>query len=1346
MKKKFYTLLFALLAIVMQVQAQVVLNAENFPDANFRAALASELGINEGDEITAEKIASKTYLNFSDKSIADLTGIEYFTALKYLYCHNNQLTALDVSNNTALTQLLCNNNQLTALDVSNNTALTTLHCYNNQLTALDVSNNTALTELACYSNQLTALDVSNNTALTSLYCQQNQLTTLDVSNNTALTRLYCYNNQLTALDVSNNTALTTLYCYYNQLTALDISKNMALITLRCYNNQLTALDVSNNTALTTLHCYNNQLTTLDVSNNTALTTLYCYYNQLTVLDVSNNTALTTLSCHSNQLADLDISKNTALTMLSCGNNQLTTLDVSNNTALTTLYCHNNRIQGEKMDAFIQMLPMFNGGSIYLIHNDNSEEGNIINNSQITNIQEKGWAVYYYENNNWNKYNFHYTGPGIELNSTNFPDITFRSKLILATNVNEGEVIPQALLQNKTELNLKSYMDGAGRVAVIQDLTGIEHFTGLKKLDCSANLLSALNLSNNNNLNEVHCYFNKINNEQMASLISTLPSTTDGQLYVLHEGSYLFFSEENQISKKLVDAAKAKGWKVYCNKNNQWVETDGQPDINDLLGDYTFYYGSSGTTTMDCQLVKTSSGYGLKFTGTPEGIIPVNMSFDNTTMKFKNTQFVGDWKTASVTTEQAIVLLMYTNGTSVYRTASTTSVGLEGTLSIDPETADVVWTMTGTAPSGRDFYALRVANTSEGTYETITSTNISSWINPVKLVKKKKVILLNEENFPDANFRAALANILGISEGDEISQEKINATTQINVSDKSISDLKGIEHFTALTTLYCNYNQLTALNVSKNTALTNLYCDNNQLAALDVSKSTALTQLYCGKNKLTALDVSNNTALGYLSCGYNQLTTLDVSKNTALTYLFCFGNQLTTLDVSKNTALTRLDVSGNQLTALDVSKNTALKHLTCGENQLTTLDVSKNTALITLIVYENLLTALDVSKNTTLEDLLCTDNQLTALDISKNTALTQLNCSGNQLTALDVSKNTALTALNVSENQLTALDMSKNTALRNLRCNFNKLTALDVNKNTALYWLYCYGNQLTALDVSKNTALTMLFCNNNQIKGAQMDALITSLPTVNLGHFIVIDTKDANEGNVCTKTQVAAAKAKGWIAYDYNYNSWSESEYEGSDELILNEDNFTDGNFRATLSQILGISEDDEITPEMIDEITTLNVSNKIISNLKGIEHFTELETLYCQLNQIKDADMDALIAGLPTRNVNESSPRLVAPRKANNTWGSLYAYDNTTGNEGNVITTEQVADANAKGWKVYQYNGTAWEEYTGTSTGITNLSNDDDIIGTWYTLDGKRLNDKPQKAGIYIVKMNNGTMKKVAVK
>ncbi len=196
MKKKIYTMLIALLAIAINVQAQVVLNEENFPDANFRAALATKLGISEGETITQEEINTTTFLDVSVENISNLKGIEHFTALTELYCMNNQLTALDVSNNTALTYLNCNDNQLTTLDVSNNTALEQLDCSYNQLIALDVSNNTALTTLYCYYNQLTTLDVSKNTALAWLWCNSNQLTDLNVSKNTALTYLNCSVNQI----------------------------------------------------------------------------------------------------------------------------------------------------------------------------------------------------------------------------------------------------------------------------------------------------------------------------------------------------------------------------------------------------------------------------------------------------------------------------------------------------------------------------------------------------------------------------------------------------------------------------------------------------------------------------------------------------------------------------------------------------------------------------------------------------------------------------------------------------------------------------------------------------------------------------------------------------------------------------------------------------------------------------------------------------------------------------------------------------------------------------------------------------------------------------------------------
>ena len=278
--------------------AGVAIDDTNFPDANFRT-IVEHYDTNKDSSLSDTEIAAVKKINCSNKGITNLKGIEYFTSLNILLCTDNQLTALDVSENTALTELDCRFNKLTALDVSKNTALTILECNANRLTALDVSKNTALTELDCSFNELTALDVSKNTALTALDCSINKLTALDVSKNTALTKLYCNENRLTALDVSKNTALLYLICVVNQLTSLDVSKNTALTDLNCSNNELTALDVSKNTALTVLRSNHNQLTTLDVSKNTALLYLSCTSNQLTSLDLNNTKITNDPNCRNN---------------------------------------------------------------------------------------------------------------------------------------------------------------------------------------------------------------------------------------------------------------------------------------------------------------------------------------------------------------------------------------------------------------------------------------------------------------------------------------------------------------------------------------------------------------------------------------------------------------------------------------------------------------------------------------------------------------------------------------------------------------------------------------------------------------------------------------------------------------------------------------------------------------------------------------------------------------------------------------------------------------------------------------------------------------------------------------
>jgi hypothetical protein len=219
----------------------------SFKDPGFLAAVRDITGKLE-EPILDYDVARIWDLNIgvwnTSYTISDLSGIEHFSALRYLDCYGQQLEELDLSKNTALTYLNCDGNQLTGLDVSNNLALYTLFCSINSLTTLDISNNINLGSLSCWYDQLCVLDVSKNTKLMDLGCGGNHLTALNVSDNTELKQLNCYNNQLTRLDVSKNIKLVGLDCAENQLTGLDVSDNTALELLRCrYNYMISPDDV-----------------------------------------------------------------------------------------------------------------------------------------------------------------------------------------------------------------------------------------------------------------------------------------------------------------------------------------------------------------------------------------------------------------------------------------------------------------------------------------------------------------------------------------------------------------------------------------------------------------------------------------------------------------------------------------------------------------------------------------------------------------------------------------------------------------------------------------------------------------------------------------------------------------------------------------------------------------------------------------------------------------------------------------------------------------------------------------------------------------------------------------------
>ena len=292
--KKYVFGLFLATAFTSSLSAQVTIDENNFPDANFSDAVAA-FNTDGDNSLSETEIAAVTKIDVQNKGITDMTGLEHFTALKTLYCQKNKnLTSIDVSQNINLKDFRCNDCGFTSLDVSALENLSVFYCFNNKLTSLDVSGNLLLKDLQCNGNnisslilppeqptardnKMTYLIISNNpigsvdvtyfTNLSSLQCNYCNLDELDVTNNKNLTRLYCWNNNLTDLDLSNNTKLSDFRCSYNPFGELDLTKLTSLSHLECRNCELEVLDLTQNLALTYVQCESNHLTTLDLSKN-----------------------------------------------------------------------------------------------------------------------------------------------------------------------------------------------------------------------------------------------------------------------------------------------------------------------------------------------------------------------------------------------------------------------------------------------------------------------------------------------------------------------------------------------------------------------------------------------------------------------------------------------------------------------------------------------------------------------------------------------------------------------------------------------------------------------------------------------------------------------------------------------------------------------------------------------------------------------------------------------------------------------------------------------------------------------------------------------------------------------
>lgn len=176
------------------------------PDAVLKANLVANTTLNtnsDGEIQVSEAQAYGGTLDISNKSIADITGLEAFINISTLYAQNCDITTADFSSNTNLIWITIAGNPLTSLNLSGNINLQTLVVSQVPLATVDISANVNLTTFYAYWGDLQYMDFSNNTQLKDVKLWKSMVDSIDLSYCPNLTKIDVNGCQLRYLNVKN---------------------------------------------------------------------------------------------------------------------------------------------------------------------------------------------------------------------------------------------------------------------------------------------------------------------------------------------------------------------------------------------------------------------------------------------------------------------------------------------------------------------------------------------------------------------------------------------------------------------------------------------------------------------------------------------------------------------------------------------------------------------------------------------------------------------------------------------------------------------------------------------------------------------------------------------------------------------------------------------------------------------------------------------------------------------------------------------------------------------------------------------------------------------------------------
>lgn len=593
---------------------------------------------------------------------------------------------------------------------------------------------------------------------------------------------------------------------------------------------------------------------------------------------------------------------------------------------------------------------------------------------------------------------------IDLNSPefklNFPDAEFRNFLKGYCDTNND---------GKLDVDIKSMKIPTSYA--IKSLEGISFFEDLETLDCHGIGLTTLNVTKNFNLKELNCSDNYLKD----------------YLYILSSGLKKLDCSNNKLTYMNLGILYGLNLEeVNCSNNN--ITNIVMWNVGELVK-----FDCSNNDLMTLDVSQCSKLQQLNCSGNQLMELNVNNQGQLTELDCHNNKLTelnvkqNGSLTSLICNDNQLTTLDLSKNNSLSnlncannRLACLNVTGIGGTITADGNRRPIAVRTDGTFDlttlPGFDVSKATFLNGSSvfgttlrvnaGADEVSYQYNCGDGVNRTFIFETS--LPINEKNFPDDNFRNYIKTYKAGSR-DVLTVEERSKVETIEVEGKNISRLEGIEAFPNLKVLKCGNNSIQKLDLRQNPKLETLKCNENQLTQLDLSKNPDIDYLYCSENQLEQLDVSH-LQLKYLYCSHNDLEQLDVKNSKLLIELDCSKNNRLTaldLDVAHKPNLVRVECQNNQLTSLILGENKGLEKLNCANNQLTQLNLNNMSAL---------------------KELNCANNQLTQLNLKNMISLKELRCQNNQLTALDVSSSPNLTTLVLKNNHLTSLNLDNNPNL------------------------------------------------------------------------------------------------------------------------------------------------------------------------------------------------------------------------------------------------------------------------------------------------------------------------------